>query len=426
MKIFVIGCGYVGLATGTCLAEVGNDVVCVDKDTDKIAKINNGEMPLYEPELQELLKKNVDAGRLRFSTEIINTDNVDIVICAVGTPTKENGEADLTDVFDVVKSVGQKLNRNSVFIMKSTVPVGTTIECKKKLNCQIISNPEFLRQGSAIKDTMTPDRIVVGTEDEKVKKIIEALYAPFISEGRPIVFMDIVSAELSKYAANAFLSTKISFINEIADFCEVSGANIKHVAKAIGLDSRIGQNFLNAGIGYGGGCLGKDNKALISQAKKIGKNLDIITAVESRNEKQKNIVLEKLIKHFGDLNGHTICILGLSFKPKTDDLRDAPSNKIVKNLLQSGAMVKVYDPVSADKFIEFHGTKNISKASGMYEAGKDADAVIITTEWDEFKDMDFNKMKSLMKGSLLIDGRNICDPALAKKAGLKYIGIGVS
>jgi len=423
MKILVIGCGYVGLATGTCLAEVGNEVVCVDKNVDKITGLQKGEMPLYEPELQGLLKKNVDEGRLKFGTEIVNAD---IAICAVGTPTKENGETDLTDVFDVAKSVGEKMNQDGVFIMKSTVPVGTTLECKKFLNCHVVSNPEFLRQGAAIQDTMAPDRIIIGTQNKEVEKIMENLYAPFVGEGRPIVFMDIASAELSKYAANAFLSTKISFINEMADFCSASGANIKQVANAIGLDSRIGPKFLNAGIGYGGGCLGKDNKSLIGQAKKIGKNLDIVTAVEARNEMQKNLILKKFEEHFGDLNGHTICLLGLSFKPKTDDLRDAPSNEIVKKLLQSGAIIKVYDPVSADKFIQLHGAQNILKAPDMYEAGRGADAIVITTEWDEFKDMDFNKMKALMKGSLLVDGRNICDPALVKNAGLKYIGIGVS
>lgn len=428
MKLLVIGCGYVGLTTGTCFAEMGNDVVCVDKNKDKIDKLKNGKMPLYEPGLQELAEKNISNGRLKFDVDMDNyIENADMVICAVGTPTKENGETDLTDVFDVIKTIGQNMDNDAIFVMKSTVPVGTTLECKKILkNVQVASNPEFLRQGAAVKDTMTPDRIVVGVEDDKSKKLMEKLYSPLIRTGKTLLFMDILSAELTKYAANAFLSTKISFINEMADLCDANGANIREVAKAIGLDDRIGSRFLHAGVGYGGSCLGKDNKSLINQAKKIGKNLGILNAVESRNDIQKEVILEKLKKHLGDLNGKTVGLLGLSFKPKTDDLRDAPSHDIVKKLLDSGTTIKVYDPVSVDAFVDLYNSVNLVKATDIYDTSEKADAIVVLTEWDEFKNIDFEKIKSLMSGTLLIDGRNIFRPELVKKAGLTYSGIGVS
>lgn len=414
MKILVIGCGYVGLATGTCLAEVGNEVLCADKNLEKIEQLKNGNMPIYEPGLEELVARNTQNDRLSFA-ENYDANDFDIVICAVGTPTKENGETDLTDVLDVAKKIGQSIKPEAVFVMKSTVPMGTTLECKKYVHSHVVSNPEFLRQGAAIKDTMTPDRIVVGTDSEEAKKIMKNLYTPFVRTGKPLLFMDIASAELTKYAANAFLSTKISFINEIADLCDASGANVRQVANAIGLDDRIGPRFLHAGIGYGGGCLGKDNKSLISQAEKMGKKMDIVKAAEIRNEKQKNLILEKLKNHLGALNGKVVALLGLSFKPKTDDLRDAPSKKIIQKLQDEGAKIKLYDPVA-----------KIGKESDAYEAAKGADAVILLTEWDEFRNLDFEKIKSLMNGDLLIDGRNIFRPELVKKAGLKYSGIGVS
>ncbi|MBA4336571.1 UDP-glucose 6-dehydrogenase [bacterium] len=417
MKILVIGCGYVGLATGTCLAEAGNEVVCIDKNAEKIAGLQKGEMPINEPELKDLVVKNLAAGKLEFGTDIVDAQ---VVICAVGTPTKEDGQADLSDVFDVAKSVGEAVLGDYIFVMKSTVPVGTTLKCREFLKGNVVSNPEFLRQGAVIRDTMNPDRIVIGTENKEDAEVMKSLYAPFTDEKRPMVFTDVASAELSKYAANAFLSTKISFINEMADLCGATGANVKDVSKVMGLDSRIGPEFLRAGVGYGGGCLGKDNKSLVSQAQKVGINMGIIKAVELKNENQKNIVMEKLTEHFGNLAGYTICILGLSFKPKTDDLRDAPSMEAVKKLLAAGAKIKVYDPVVS------LGKENVVKASSLYEAAKDADAVLVMTEWDEFLNIDFDQLKNEMKGDLLIDGRNMFDPALVKKAGLKYIGVGVS
>lgn len=417
MKILVIGCGYVGLATGTCLAEAGNDVICVDKNAHKIEGLKKGEMPINEPNLKELVDKNLSLGKLKFDTKITDAQ---IIICAVGTPTKENGEADLTDVFDVAKSVGEAVSGDYIFVLKSTVPVGTTLECKKFLKGHVVSNPEFLRQGRVISDTMKPDRIVVGTENEEDKKIMETLYAPFIDEKRPIVFTDMASAELSKYASNAFLSTKISFINEMADLCDAAGANVKDVAKVMGLDSRIGPDFLQAGVGYGGGCLGKDNRALINHGKKKGLDMGIISAVESKNEKQKLAVLEKLKLHFGDLKGKKICLFGISFKPNTDDLRDAPSIMIVEKLVESGASVTFYDPVSSVDLIGAIGADN------PYEAAQTADAVVLITEWEEFLNLDFDRLKKEMKGDLIIDGRNVFAPELVKKAGLKYIGIGVS
>ncbi|MBD3157060.1 nucleotide sugar dehydrogenase [Candidatus Peregrinibacteria bacterium] len=414
MKILVIGCGYVGLTTGTCFAEMGNEVVCSDNDTEKIDNLKSGTMPLYEPGLEELVKRNVNDKRLSFSTNS-NAHDKDIIICAVGTPTKEDGQTDLTDVYKVAKEVGKTARKDAVFVMKSTVPVGTNMKCKQYLPCHVASNPEFLRQGAAVKDTMTPDRIVVGVESDYTKKRMEQLFSPIVRTGKPLLCMDIASAELTKYAANAFLSTKISFINEIADLCDGNGANIRNVARGIGLDDRIGPRFLQAGIGYGGSCLGKDNKSLINQAEKVGRHLGIVKAAEARNEKQKDSVIEKLYNHFGELDGKIIVLLGLSFKPKTDDLRDAPSQEIIKKLEQKGATVRTYDPVAKTK-----------KTTDMYEAMNGADAIVLLTEWDEFRNLDFEKAKACMKGDLLIDGRNIFSPELVKKAGLTYSGIGVS
>ena len=411
----VIGCGYVGLTTGACLAEIGNEVVCVDRDLNKIRLLKNGKSPIYEQGLEELIVKNAKDKRLFFTDEI-DASNCDVVFCAVGTPTEENGETDLSDVFEVAKKVGESIKPNAIFIIKSTVPVGTTLQCKRYTNSFIAFNPEFLRQGSAVKDTMNPDRIIVGTDHDEVKEKIKKLYKPFLREDNQILFMDIASAELAKYAANAFLSMKISFINEIADLCDASGANIHRIAEAIGLDKRIGMDFLRAGIGYGGSCLGKDNRSLINQAGKLGKEVNIIKAVEDRNEKQKKLILKKLQEYIQDLNGKTIALLGLSFKPGTDDLRDAPSQIIIEELKKAGAQIKAYDPVS----------KAGNKENNAYDTVKNADALVLLTEWDEFKNLDFVKVKTLMKGNLLIDGRNIYDPILVKKAGLKYIGIGVS
>jgi len=436
MKLIVIGCGYVGLTTGTCFAEMGNDVFCVDKNSSKIDMLLHGQTPFYEPELDELVKRNMSNGRLKFDNKIV-VDNADVVICSVGTPTQSNGETYLVDVFEVARQVGNLMNGDLVFVMKSTVPVGVTLECKriiqseldkrrKDFDIQVVSNPEFLRQGSAVKDTMTPDRIVVGIESDMAKKKLQSLYTPLVRTGKPLIFTDISSAELTKYASNAFLSMKISFINELSELCDANGANVREVSKAIGLDDRIGSRFLHAGIGYGGSCLGKDNKSLINQAKKFNIDLGILTSVELRNKRQKGIVINKIQDCLGSLNGKTIGILGLSFKPKTDDLRDASSHDIVRKLLNLGAKVKIFDPVALDKFIKLYSSDNLFKANSMYDVADSADVVVVLTEWDEFRNMDFDKVKSLMNGDLLIDGRNIYNPVLVKKAGLKYSGIGVS
>ena len=400
--------------------------------------IRNGRMPLYEPGLQELVERNMHNKRLRFADDIAACDlSADIVICAVATPTKTSGETDLSDVYDVARLAGKNVEGSFVFVIKSTVPVGTTRECKKILleernrsnkkdTIDVVFNPEFLRQGSAIKDTLNPDRIVVGIENNAARQVMEQLYGPLLRTGKPLICMDISSAELTKYAANAFLSTKISFINELAELCDARGADVRNISEAIGLDRRIGPHFLRAGIGYGGSCLGKDNKSLIYQAEQSGCILSIIRAVEKRNEKQKTMIMQKLKQYVGDLSGKKIAVLGLSFKPKTDDLREAPSHCIVDFLRKQKARVSVYDPVSTSLFMREHKGKEIVAAQNVYDAALQADAVAILAEWDEFRTIDFMKLARNMNGTVLIDGRNMYDPSLVKKAGLTYSGIGVA
>jgi UDPglucose 6-dehydrogenase len=423
MKVAIIGTGYVGLTTGACLADIGHEVFCVDIDKVKIKNLKKGIIPIYEPGLEELVKKN----KINFTTNPAEAiTNSEIVISAVGTPMGKDHNADLQYVREVAKTFGQHANNHKVFINKSTVPVGTGEMCKTIINeefakrnanfsFEIVSNPEFLREGTAIEDTMKPDRIVVGTESEKAVKTMKKLYESFDA---PIVFTDIKTAEIVKYAANSFLATKISFINEIADFCENSGGNIKDVAKGIGLDKRIGDKFLNAGIGYGGSCLPKDVKALIQKGEEFDTEFEIIKAAEKVNEKRKKSLFKKLQKELGALEGKIIAIWGLAFKPNTDDMREAPSLIIIKELQASGAYIRTYDPEATKNATNLIEPFNIEFCSSAEEAVKNADALLVLTEWDEFKNFDLKKLKSLLKNPLILDGRHIFDKSELNKAGL--------
>lgn len=439
MNITVIGIGYVGLVTAACFAEMGNSVVGFDVDPEKINLLNQGSSPIYEPGLNEMIERNRKRSRLKFIKNIREAIECgDVIFSCVGTPQSKNDSVDISQVFDVTKNIGKHMNGNKILVNKSTVPVGTAEMCvsiiqkelnkrNKKYDFDVVSNPEFSKQGSAIKDTMTPDRIIIGAESENAKKVMEKLYRPIVRTGKPIIFTNTKTAELIKYAGNAFLGMKISFINELAHFAEEQNVNIRDVARGIGLDSRIGPRFLHAGIGYGGNCLQKDIKALIKQAKESGNPLNIIESVDNVNENQKKLFIQKLKRKLSTLKNKKIAIWGVTFKPKTDDIRDAPSIDIVKNLLDQGAEIKVYDPVATESFVlnYFRQHKSIRSSKTNYEALKDVDALLILTEWDEFRSVDFSKIKKMMKGNLVLDGRNIYDPVTVRKAGLKYIGIGI-
>lgn len=439
MKIAIIGTGYVGLTAGTCLAETGNEVVCVDINAKKIESLNQGKCPLYEPGLHELIERNVKNSRLSFSTNVRGPiGNSEIILCCVGTPTDKNQNADITRVLQVAKNFGKYINGYKLFIVKSTVPLGTTQKCKKVIRNEInkrkmdyefdvASNPEFLRQGSAVKDTINPERIIAGVENTRTAKILEKLYTPFVSTGRPIVYTNLKTAELIKYAANAFLCTKISFINEMAQFCEKVGANIKDIAHGIGLDRRIAPHFLEAGIGYGGNCLKKDLNALINTGKMNQHHFSLLHTVEAINEHQRNLVFQKLEEQLGDIKRKKIAVWGLSFKPNTDDLRDSPAIDIVAKLVRQKASVRVYDPLSAKTFVEnyFKNNPNLTLAQTNMDAARNADALVILTQWDEFRNINLQKLASIMKNKIIIDGRNIYDPLELKRAGFIYDGIGI-
>ncbi|MGE4443984.1 MAG: UDP-glucose/GDP-mannose dehydrogenase family protein [Candidatus Altimarinota bacterium] len=438
MKITIFGTGYVGLVTGTCLAEVGHEVMCIDIDKNKIDNLKKGIMPIYELGLEELVKRNYKEGRLQFSTDAkAGVEFGKAIFSAVGTPPDENHRADLRFVKAVAKTVGENINEYKVFINKSTVPVGTGEICKniikeeiqkrgKKIDFDIVSNPEFLKEGVAIKDFMTPDRIVCGAESEQAKKIMTDIYKPFVRTSAPLVFTDIKSAEIIKYAANAFLATKISFINEIANFAEIVGANISDISKGIGLDERIGSRFLHAGIGYGGSCFPKDVQALIETGKDFGYDFKIIASTEKVNKLQKVKVVEKLLKYIPEITGKTIALWGLSFKPKTDDVRDAPSLEVIQKLLNLGVgQIQAFDPVSMDNVAKIYGEeKKVLFSQNNYEALKNADALIILTEWDEFRMPNYEKMQNLMAGKVIIDGRNIWNKQEMLEMGFTYEGIG--
>lgn len=436
MKIAVIGTGYVGLVSGTCFAETGVDVVCVDIDKKKVEMLQNGQIPIYEPGLEDIYKSNLEKKRLTFTSDLKDslTDS-DVVFIAVGTPPDEDGSADLKHVLGVASEIGKHLEHYMVVVTKSTVPVGTSLKVKKALQAEldkrgvdipfdVASNPEFLKEGSAVQDFLKPDRIVVGTESKQAEKVLTRLYKPYLLNGHPILFMDIASSEMTKYAANSMLATKISFINDIANLCEIVGADINMVRKGIGSDVRIGNRFIYPGTGYGGSCFPKDVQALIRTADETGYSLDILKAVESVNYRQKSILFSKLKKHFnGDLIGKKIALWGLAFKPKTDDMREAPSLVIIDLLLKAGANVVAYDPVAMKEANRILQGK-ITLADDQYEACIDADALVVVTEWPEFRMPNFKVLEKLLNEKVIFDGRNIYDIQELSEFGFDYYSIG--
>ena len=436
MNIAVVGAGYVGLVSGTCFAEMGNRVTCVDIDKTKIEKLKNGIVPIYEPGLDELVSRNIKAGRLFFTTDLTSClDDAEIVFSAVGTPPDEDGSADLKYVLDVARTIGKYMNKYLVLVTKSTVPVGTAQKVRKAIEEEldkrgksipfdIASNPEFLKEGNAIEDFMRPDRVVVGVESDQAKSIMEKLYRPFTLNGYPIMIMDVPSAEMTKYAANAMLATRISFMNELANLCEMVGANIDNVRKGIGSDARIGSKFLYAGCGYGGSCFPKDVKALINTGKQTGYPMRIIEAVDSVNEFQKSIVYEKLHAIMeGNMAGKQIAIWGLSFKPETDDMREAPSLVVIEKLIVAGAQVKVYDPIAMEETKRRIGDV-VLYCNDIYDAAIDADAILLLTEWKQFRMPTWAVIKNVMRGNVIVDGRNIYDGAELRDHGFIYSRIG--
>lgn len=436
MNIVVVGSGYVGLVTGTCFAETGLSVTCIDVNEDKINKLKQGIIPIYEPGLEDMIRRNAEKKRLLFSTSLRdNLDEADVVFIAVGTPPDEDGSADLKYVLEVAREIGAHMNHYLVIITKSTVPVGTANKVRAavkeeldKRNADIqfdvASNPEFLKEGNAIEDFLKPDRIVIGIESHRAESIMKKLYQPFLLNGHPLIFMDIPSAELTKYAANAMLATKISFINDISNLCDLVGADINKVRKGIGSDSRIGNKFIYPGVGYGGSCFPKDVKALIKTSDDLNYSLSILKAVESVNENQKTILFTKLMTYFNNnLKGKVFALWGLSFKPQTDDMREAPSLVIISKLLEAGASVRAYDPAAMDE-ARRHLGDSIVYAKDQHEALIDADALILITEWNEFRLPNFRVMERLMKNKLVFDGRNIFDPNEMKELGFTYFSIG--
>lgn len=437
MKIAIVGTGYVGLVTGTCFAEVGVDVTCVDIDQKKIDNLNKGILPIYEPGLEEMVDRNVKKNRLHFSTSLKDSiQSVEVVFIAVGTPPDEDGSADLKYVLSVASSIGEHMTNPLVVVTKSTVPVTTAEKVRKsvqasldkrgaKIDFYVASNPEFLKEGAAIEDFMKPDRIVVGTDRKEAEEIMRKLYKPFLMNGHPIIMMDIPSAEMTKYAANAMLATKISFMNDVANLCEIMGADVNMVRKGIGSDTRIGTKFIYPGVGYGGSCFPKDVKALIKTAKENGYNMRILNSVEDVNEAQKEVLFNKVKKHFkGDLKGKRFALWGLSFKPKTDDMREAPSLVIIEKLLKEGASVVAYDPVAMHEAQRILGDK-ISYSTEMYDTINGADALLIITEWPEFRVPNFKELDKRLKNKVMFDGRNIFDPVEMKNNGYSYYCIGV-
>ena len=436
MKIVVVGTGYVGLVSGTCFAETGVNVTCVDIDESKIEMLNNGQIPIYEPGLEDIYKRNVEKGRLTFTTNLEESiKDSDAVFIAVGTPPDEDGSADLKYVLGVAREIGKNMEHYMVIVTKSTVPVGTSVKIKnaileelekrgEKIPFDTASNPEFLKEGSAVDDFLKPDRIVIGTDSEKAQKVMKRLYKPFLLNGHPILFMDITSSEMTKYAANSMLATKISFINDIANLCEIVGADVDSVRKGIGSDVRIGTKFIYPGTGYGGSCFPKDVQALIKTADENGYSLDILKAVESVNYRQKEVLFEKIKRHFnGDLKDKKFAIWGLAFKPKTDDMREAPSLVTISKLLEAGARVVAYDPVAMKEGRRILGDK-IEFAKDEYDACIDSDALVLVTEWPEFRLPNFRVLQKLLKNNLIFDGRNIYDPEELGEMGFTYYAIG--
>jgi UDPglucose 6-dehydrogenase len=432
MKIAVVGTGYVGLVLGACLAENGNDVICVDKDESKVNTLKAGGMPIYEPGLEEMVRHNRHEERLLFTTDLPSAVRAsEIVFIAVGTPQGEDGSADLSHVLSVARDVGRAMNKYTIVVDKSTVPVGTAKKVREAIapetteSFSVVSNPEFLKQGAAIEDFMKPDRVVIGIEDgdARAASMMKDLYGPFTRTGAPILIMGTASAELCKYAANSILATRISFMNEIANVCELVGADVDQVRKAIGADRRIGTSFLFPGVGYGGSCFPKDVKALLKSAQDRGYDFAILSAVEAANEKQKQRLVEKMERHFQDLRGKTIALWGLAFKPRTDDMREAPAIPIIEALLERGATVRAYDPAAGAVAKRlFNG--RIALCDRSYDALEGADALAIVNEWNEFREPDFAKMRSLLRAPIVFDGRNIYTPEQMRALGFTYFSIG--
>ena len=435
MNVAIVGTGYVGLVSGACFAEMGVDVTCIDINHEKIDSIIRGVMPIYEPGLDDLVKRNVKAGRLHFSTDLAKViDDVEVVFCAVGTPPDEDGSADLSYVVDVARTFARNIKKYTILVTKSTVPVGTSKIVKdvihgelakrgEEIPFEVASNPEFLKEGAAIKDFMSPDRVVIGVESDRARRVMERLYRPFLLNNFRVLFMDIPSAEMTKYAANSMLATRISFMNDIANLCEIVGADVNMVRKGIGSDARIGGKFLYPGCGYGGSCFPKDVRALIRTGEINGYEMRVIKAVEEVNERQKSIVYDKLASALGDLNGRNIALWGLAFKPETDDMRCAPSLVIIEKLLKAGATVTVFDPVAEDECRRRIGDA-VRYATDMYDAVVDADALALVTEWKQFRLPSWKVVRKAMRGNLIVDGRNIYQAADLIEEGFDYRCIG--
>lgn len=431
MRIAIVGTGYVGLVAGACFATTGNIIRCVDIDESKVARLKKGEIPIYEPGLEDIVEDGIKKERLLFSTDLADAvQNSDIIFIAVGTPPNEDGSADLQHVLAVAEGIGKSMNGFKVVVDKSTVPVGTAAKVKAEIQkhtsheVAVVSNPEFLKEGDAVNDFLKPDRVVLGSDDERAREMLDRLYRPFVRTGAPIIHMDIVSAELTKYAANAFLATKISFMNELSRLCEKVGADVENVRAGISSDQRIGKHFLFAGAGYGGSCFPKDVKAILRTAHEYGSDLKIISATEDVNEEQKHVLVEKIMSHYKDgIKGKTFAIWGLSFKPRTDDMREAPAIVIINALLEKGAHVRAFDPEAMEV------AKNIFKdtitfCTSEYEACEGADALALVTEWQDFRTPEFEKLAAMLADKVLFDGRNIWNRKYAKAAGLEYYGIG--
>ena len=436
MNIGIVGTGYVGLVTGACFSEMGMNVTCIDIDKKKIEMLQGGQIPIYEPGLQEIVQRNSKKGRLHFATDLASVlDNLSVVFVAVGTPPGEDGSADLSYVLNVASEFGKNIKKYTLLVVKSTVPVGTSVKVRRrveeelekrgaKVEFDVASNPEFLKEGAAIKDFMSPDRVVVGVSSEKARHLMEKIYKPFQMSKYRIIFMDIMSAEMTKYASNSMLATRISFMNEIARLCEITGADVQKVRAGMAADTRIGNKFLYPGCGYGGSCFPKDVKALIRTGKDNGYKMKIITAVEEVNEQQKKVVFTKLKKALGSLKGKTVALWGLSFKPETDDMREAPSVVTAELLLEAGATVKVYDPIAMDECRNRYLGDRVIYAKDIYDCVQDADAVALVTEWKEFRVPAWDRIRKAMKGNVVVDGRDIYTPSEVQSMGFDYYSIG--
>jgi UDPglucose 6-dehydrogenase len=430
VKICVVGTGYVGLVAGACFADSGNAVTCVDQDEEKIGLLKNGWIPIYEPGLEDIVRRSVKQRRLSFGTDVSVAGKAQVIFIAVGTPAGEDGSADLRHVLGAAEQIGRALERYAVVALKSTVPVGTNEKVRDVIarvapgvDFDVVSNPEFLKEGAAIDDFLKPDRVVIGTRSERARKIMGELYAPFVRTENPILYMDPRSAELTKYAANGMLATRISFMNDIATLCEKIGADVDWVRKGMGADDRIGYSFLFPGVGYGGSCFPKDVKALVATGREVGIDLELLKCVEATNVRQKRVLVQKAVRHFGSLAGKQFAVWGLAFKPKTDDIREAPAIEVIEALLGKGARIRCHDPV-AEAVAERHFGDRIGYAPSPYDCVEDADGLFVITEWHQFRKPDFEKIRKMMRQPVVFDGRNLFDPQAMKELGFAYYGIG--